>query len=386
MKKLVSITLCAALVLALLSGCGSAGEADPSASPESSPAASGETVDLDWDGARAAYDLDATVMTVDGSPVTWGEYFYWLYYCYSQYSGTFGAVSDFSVPYIYDENSTVGGVIADEAKNYAVQYHALEVNAAAEGVTLTEEDEAAIAALLESDIAELVGEDGTEEELFEVLEQNYVSRELYDYMNRMAALYSRTYATIYGAGGENLTDEQVLAFADEYGYMSAKHILILTTDEEGNALDDAAKAEKLAEMEDIRAQLEGKTGEELETAFDTLMQEKSEDTGLAAYPNGYCFTSGEMVSEFSEATAALEPGQLSDIVESSFGYHLILRETTSPDDSVMQYDSTGTPYDLRAVAAALLYDDQINGWIAGAEIVWEPGFEELDFNSLLGIA
>ena len=36
--------------------------------------------------------------------------------------------------------------------------------------------------------------------------------------------------------------------------------------------------------------------------------------------------------------------------------------------SVLQYDSTGTPYDLRAVAAALMYDDMINGWIENAEI------------------
>ena len=33
MKKLVSIALCAALILAVLSGCGSAGEADATASP-----------------------------------------------------------------------------------------------------------------------------------------------------------------------------------------------------------------------------------------------------------------------------------------------------------------------------------------------------------------
>ena len=386
MKKLISIALCAAHCLALLAGCGQETETPASASPEASPETTAETVSLDWDAARAAYGLDTTVMTVDGSPVTWGEYFYWLYYCYSQYSGVFGAVSDFSETYAYDDSYTVGGIIAEEAKNYAVQYHALEVNAAAEGVTLTEEDEEALDALLASDIVELVGEDGTEEELFEILEQNYVSRELYDYMNRMAALYSRAYGTIYGTSGEKLSDDEVLAFADEYGYMHAKHILVLTTDEEGNALEDSAKAEKRAEIEDILAQLEGKSGDELESAFDSLMQEKSEDTGLAAYPDGYCFTSVEMASEFSEATAALEPGQMSGIVESSFGYHIILREPISPDDKVMQYDSTGTPYSLRAVAAALLYDDQINGWIASAEVVWEPDFEQLDLNALLGIA
>ena len=192
---------------------------------------------------------------------------------------------------------------------------------------------------------------------------------------------------LFGENGANISDEDVQEYADANSYMTAKHILFKTTDDSGAALSDADKAAKKKQAEQVAAQIKAVTDPEKRVElFDQLMEQYNEDTGESSYPHGYCFTSGEMVSEFSEATAALEPGQLSDIVESSFGYHLILRETTSPDDSVMQYDSTGTPYDLRAVAAALLYDDQINGWIAGAEIVWEPGFEELDFNSLLGIA
>ena len=325
------------------------------------------------------------MLTVDGDEVNWGEFFYWLNYCYTSYAASMGAVSDFDTPYIYDNSMTIGSMLIDAAKSYCVQYHALEVNAAKEGVELTEEDEEALQALLESDIKDIVGEDGTEEELFATLDEIYVSRELYDFMNRAAALYSRAYTTLYGGAGEKLTEQEVMDKAQEYGYMTAKHILILTTDSEGEALDEAAKAEKLAEAQDVYDQLKDKSGEELETAFDTLMQEKSEDTGLASFPDGYCFTTGEMVEEFETATAALEPGQLSEIVESDFGYHIILRLPLTPEDKVMQFDSAGTPYTIRAVVAANLYNDRFSGWIENAETSWSAGFEDLDLKELFGL-
>ena len=42
------------------------------------------------------------------------------------------------------------------------------------------------------------------------------------------------------------TDDELGAYYD-LNILKAKHILILTTDESGNALDDAAKAQKRAE-------------------------------------------------------------------------------------------------------------------------------------------
>ena len=380
--------MCFALALGLLAGCGSLDEVEldvsepPTASTEPTDMAA---LELDWDAAREKYDPETTVLTVDGDEVNWGEFFYWLNYCYTSYAASMGAVSDFDTPYIYDNSMTIGSMLIDAAKSYCVQYHALEVNAAKEGVELTEEDEEALQALLESDIKDIVGEDGTEEELFATLDEIYVSRELYDFMNRAAALYSRAYTTLYGGAGEKLTEQEVMDKAQEYGYMTAKHILILTTDSEGEALDEAAKAEKLAEAQDVYDQLKDKSGEELETAFDTLMQEKSEDTGLASFPDGYCFTTGEMVEEFETATAALEPGQLSEIVESDFGYHIILRLPLTPEDKVMQFDSAGTPYTIRAVVAANLYNDRFSGWIENAETSWSAGFEDLDLKELFGL-
>jgi peptidyl-prolyl cis-trans isomerase D len=58
--------------------------------------------------------------------------------------------------------------------------------------------------------------------------------------------------------------------------------------------------------------------------FAALAKASSEDQGSA--PNGGdlgCFPPGRMVPEFDDAVFALQPGQVSDLVKSSFGYHVI---------------------------------------------------------------
>lgn len=66
--------------------------------------------------------------------------------------------------------------------------------------------------------------------------------------------------------------------------------------------------------------------------FGTLVRTYGEDPGMTEYPDGYTFTLGDMVPEFEAATLAMEVGEISDMVHTSFGIHIIKRVEPNPDN------------------------------------------------------
>lgn len=83
---------------------------------------------------------------------------------------------------------------------------------------------------------------------------------------------------------------------------------------------DRTKEEAQALASELRNRV--LSGEE----FEKIAAEHSDDRGSAAQGGELgTFRREQMVPEFSEAAFALEIGEISDIVESPFGYHVILR-------------------------------------------------------------
>jgi peptidyl-prolyl cis-trans isomerase D len=95
--------------------------------------------------------------------------------------------------------------------------------------------------------------------------------------------------------------------------VKARHILIKT-----QGKSDAEKKQALAKAQDLLKQL--KAGAD----FTQLAQKNSDDTSNA--PKGGdlgWFVRGQMVPEFDKAAFALKSGDMSDIVNTEFGYHII---------------------------------------------------------------
>ena len=83
-------------------------------------------------------------------------------------------------------------------------------------------------------------------------------------------------------------------------------------------VNNKAKQDVMARLNDIRAQIQGGAD------FATLAKQYSQDPG-SAVEGGYLgfFKRRELVPEYEAAALKLEPGQLSPVVESQFGFHLI---------------------------------------------------------------
>lgn len=126
--------------------------------------------------------------------------------------------------------------------------------------------------------------------------------------------------------GIEVTDEEVREFYEENTEMfeesqsvKASHILIDTRDAE----TEEEKEEARARAEELLEELEGGAD------FAELAREYSE--GPSAQNGGSLpqFSRGEMVPPFEEAAFALEAGEISDVVETRFGFHIIKVEEKS---------------------------------------------------------
>jgi len=170
-----------------------------------------------------------------------------------------------------------------------------------------------------------------EEEFSATLWENYMTEDVFAYIFSVLAMRDQVMAALVGEHGEDVPEEAVNAFVEEHEVLRAKHILLMTQD-----LSEAEQAEVRAEADAIFAEVTALQGEARMTRFDELIAEVGEDPGMFANPEGYVFMPGVMVPEFFDGTLALAYGEISPPIQSSFGYHIILRLPVERGQPVMQ--------------------------------------------------
>lgn len=304
---------------------------------------------------------DTVLFTVNGADVTAEEYLYWLgnmtsYYdmMMSMYGGTL------NLDEAMDSDGTTWG---DQLKEVAYQNTVLIAvtpeAAARYGVALDDDDLAELVEQRQSRIESA----GSEAQYAYQLQGMGINDDTNFKLDQITALFDKleeayTEKLLDANDPDALTDEDVAAYLEESGTLRAKHILLLTQDPDtGEVYDDAKKAEQKAKAENILAQLR-----EDPTQFDALMNENSEDSGLSSYPDGYLFGPGEMVSEFESGTRALAVGEISDLVESTYGYHIILRLDADCEES-------------RQECAEDKFNDMMTEVVESAQVEKKPEFD-----------
>jgi peptidyl-prolyl cis-trans isomerase C len=121
------------------------------------------------------------------------------------------------------------------------------------------------------------------------------------------------------------SDEEAKKFYDENPskfeqpeMVRASHVLISTRDNATNSeLSEEKKKEKRKLAEDILKR--ARAGED----FAKLAKDYSDDPGSKDKGGEYTFPRGQMVPEFETAAFSLKTNEVSDIVTTQFGYHII---------------------------------------------------------------
>lgn len=326
MKKIISAVL-AALLLVSMCACSQTQDQTPDTP------ASGIYYDI------TGVHPQQTILTVDGNTVPMDLFCYWsIYHADSLYSSLlmgytmggmyeecFDAESGNLVPEATPEElggMTLGEYINGQVLSTVELYAAVENMCQEYSITMSEEQIAEMDAATAAAIENMGGEEAFQQAMAEM----GISLESYERLTRDGYLFNNLVALVTQEGSPLYMVEEDY----EQYRVYADHILLSTSDSiTGEAYSEEKQLEQLGKARELLAQLEAVEGEERIALFTELAEQYGEDNGRITN-TGYVFGTGEMVQAFEDAAFSLKAGELSGIVESPYGYHIILRKELQP--------------------------------------------------------
>lgn len=326
MKKRISILLVITMILSLLAGCGNSAQEQPAATE--SPMDYNEVPTLFYDITGIPHDK--TVMTVGNVEVPAELYFYWV--CYVCSSLEYNILSEYSNYGMYGSCINRETMTINWASTYAnmplmeyalaqaedtIKYYmSIEELAAEKNAGLTTANQVD----MENTYRQAVEQMGGGDAFINYLKMLGISRASFDRISAASYLYMNLLDLVFQDGSDLFLAEE-----DYNNYATyADHILIATQNmQNGEMLTQQQRVEKYQVAIDLVEQI--RAADDPVAKFEELKLEYTEDPGRENNPFGYIYTPGTMVDEFEAAAANLLPGEISDPVQSDYGFHIILR-------------------------------------------------------------
>ena len=290
-----------------------------------------------------------TVLTVNGDAVTADEYSGYMLYNMQYYASMYAQMGLTDLWSNEDLAKSLGASMPEAAEQQAIYARVVMQKFNELGLKLSYNEQKEMASVRRNSIANT-----TKDAYLNQIAQFGFSDQTYQNFMYISQCYQALNDYYFGENGVNTPSDEDIQKYYEDNYITAKHILITTVDPasgETKRTDEEAKKEAQSILDRINA------GED----FDTLMNQYSEDTGLSNNPNGYTFTEGQMVTEFYDGAKALAEDEVSELVKSNYGYHIIPR--VKLDDS--QLDNFKSDI-ISAISGSM--DELLQQWMDEAQV------------------
>ena len=270
------------------------------------------------------------IMTINEKPVTKADY----QKAFDQVAKT-SMAAQLGLDLKKEENSFIALILKDRTVNELIIKTLLDQDLAERRIKVSAKD-------VEAELKNIIDQVGGKDRFNEILKQNGISanqfkKDLEEEVKIKKLISELKTVSVSDKDAEKYYKANIIKFKHPER-VKASHILVsankneirqLLTEKAENKdltaaqLDEKVKAEMNAKLEKAKALLEEVKADQ--SKFAKIARENSDDTVSAKNGGdlGY-FTKQQMVEEFSKAAFALKPSTVSGIVETPFGYHIIL--------------------------------------------------------------
>ncbi len=335
------------------------GQTDSSTAVEPTLTINGEKIDI---------SDNPVIFTVGGIDIRFDEYRYMYLYYLNYYATVNGITSD-----MWEDNEENFDVLKEQIKYDLIEENFGNIVAKKYGISLTDEDYEAVDEYLAEEHAQF----DSEEAFQDALNASGIKEELLKQLITSGVMSERVYNDVYA--GENPiithTDDEIRA-ALKQDYVRVYHLLISNDHLLGSeGYETATESALIAGAEEFAKEklAEIKAGADIYE----LAQSIGDDQGMLENTDGYLFTYGQMVEPFEEAAFALEVGEVSDVVQTDYGFHIIQR--LEQDDYIEEnFDTVKEQYIndfFNADVNQILAD-------AEAEMVYCDFYDDISYDSI----